>query len=153
MGELDTKLTALANAIRAKTGVAGNLSLDDMASAVTNYADSVIQSDVGFIQREVRKCVVPNGVTSIGNYAFYMCHKLISVTIPNSVTSIGIEAFRSCSSLTSVTIPNSVTRIGALSFRHCTSLADIYCGFAENAVSDAPWGAPDTTTIHYNYNA
>ena len=46
---------------------------------------------------------IPNSVTSIGNYAFYNCSGLTSVTIPDSVTSIGESAFRGCSGLTSVT--------------------------------------------------
>lgn len=50
--------------------------------------------------------VVPDGVTSIGNYAFYYCTNFTSVTIPNSVTSIGKDAFWGCSGLTSVTIPS-----------------------------------------------
>ena len=55
---------------------------------------------------------IPNSVTSIGDYAFFDCFKLTSVTIPNSVTIIGESAFWSCSGLTSITIPNSVTSIG-----------------------------------------
>ena len=55
-------------------------------------------------------------VTSIGEYAFYYCEWLTSVTIPNSVTSIGDYAFQWCSGLTSVTIPNSVTSIGDYAF-------------------------------------
>ena len=50
-------------------------------------------------------------VTSIGDYAFWYCSGLTSITIPNSVTSIGDYAFYYCSGLTSVTIPNSVTTI------------------------------------------
>ena len=50
---------------------------------------------------------IPNSVTSIGNYAFYGCTNLTSVTIPNSVTSIGDCAFEGCTSLASITIPNS----------------------------------------------
>ena len=51
--------------------------------------------------------VIPNGVTSISNYAFDGCTGLTSVTIPDSVTSIGNNAFRDCSSLTSVTFENT----------------------------------------------
>ena len=67
---------------------------------------------------------IPNSVTSIGNYAFYECTELTSVTIPNSVTSIGEGAFLACSGLTSVTIPN-VTSIGLGAFFHCTGLTSI----------------------------
>ncbi len=55
-------------------------------------------------------------VTSIGDFAFYECSGLTSVTIPNSVTSIGSRAFYRCSGLSSVTIPNSVTSIGGSAF-------------------------------------
>ena len=48
-------------------------------------------------------------VTSIGDWAFYDCYGLTSITIPNSVTSIGSGAFYSCRGLTSITFPNSVT--------------------------------------------
>jgi hypothetical protein len=68
---------------------------------------------------------IPNSVTSIGNYAFQYCHGLTSVTIPNSVTSIGISAFRDCHGLTSVTIPNSVTSTGISTFRGCYGLTSV----------------------------
>ena len=64
-------------------------------------------------------------VTSIGNYAFYRCSGLTSVTIPNSVTSIGDYAFNDCKGLTSVTIPNSVTSIGMYAFYGCSGLKKV----------------------------
>ena len=68
---------------------------------------------------------IPNSVTSIGYYAFYNCTSLTSVTIPDSVTSIGYETFFNCTSLTSITIPDSVTSIGGSAFYGCTSLTSI----------------------------
>ena len=65
------------------------------------------------------------GVTSIGEYAFYYCRSLTSITIPNSVTSIEGSAFSYCSSLASIEIPNSVTSIGASAFSYCSSLTSV----------------------------
>ena len=73
----------------------------------------------------VRKIVIEDGVTSIGDLAFYYCSSLTSITIPDSVTSIGDSAIRNCTSLTSITIPDSVTIIGESAFFYCTSLTNI----------------------------
>lgn len=73
----------------------------------------------------VKKVVIENGVTTIGNYAFYNCTNLTSVTIGNSVTTIGGSAFSSCGSLTSVTIPASVTSISKSAFNICNDLTSI----------------------------
>ena len=64
-------------------------------------------------------------VTSLGDYAFFGCSGLTSLTIPNSVTSIGVEAFGDCTGLTAVAIPNSVTSIGRNAFYGCTGLTTI----------------------------
>ena len=60
---------------------------------------------------EVKEFIIPDGVTSINDYAFYYCVGLTSVSIPNSVTSIGTCAFYNCNSLKSITIPPNVTSI------------------------------------------
>lgn len=68
---------------------------------------------------------IPNSVISIGNGAFVGCYNLTSVYIPYNVTSIGDNAFEGCFNLTSVNIPNSVTSIGNLAFYACSKLASI----------------------------
>ena len=75
--------------------------------------------------KEITELIIPDGVTSIGDYTFYNCSSLTSVTIPNSVTSIGSDAFYGCSNLTSITIPNSVTSIGNSAFAGCSSLTSV----------------------------
>ena len=64
-------------------------------------------------------------VTTIGDYAFYNCASLTSVTIGNSVTAIGEGAFDECSRLTSVTISDSVTTIGEYAFASCRKLTSV----------------------------
>ena len=74
----------------------------------------------------VKDLIIPDSVTSIGDWAFYGCTGLTSVTIPNSVTSIGGFAFSGCSGLTSITIPNSLTSIGDYAFSGCGRLIEVY---------------------------
>ena len=73
----------------------------------------------------IQKVEIPDGVTSIGGYAFNDCYSLASVTIPDGVTSIGSSAFANCASLASVTIPDGVTSIGSSAFQYCYSLASV----------------------------
>ena len=89
------------------------------------------------IRSLVKSAVIADGVTSIGESAFYDCTSLTSVTIPGSVTRIGVGAFTSCTSLTSVTIPDSVTSIGEWAFESCTSLTSVTI--------------PDSVTLIDNY--
>ncbi|MCD8066450.1 MAG: leucine-rich repeat domain-containing protein, partial [Oscillospiraceae bacterium] len=97
---------------------------------------------------------IPNSVTSIGKYVFWGCYGLTSVTLPDSVTSIGNYAFIDCSNLTSITITNSVTTIGYGAFSSCSSLSDVYYGGSEtewNAIEISSGNEYLTSAnIHYN---
>ena len=96
----------------------------------------------------VKSAVIADGVTSIGEWAFFGCGSLTSVTIPNSVTSIGRYAFYYCTSLTSVTIPDSVTSIGWLAFNGCTSLTSVTIPDGVTIINDAVFnGCTSLTSV------
>ena len=57
-------------------------------------------------------------VTSIGEYAFFECTSLTSITIPDGVTSIGNYAFYESENLTSIKMPDSVLSIGGMAFEY-----------------------------------
>ncbi|MCD8363848.1 MAG: leucine-rich repeat domain-containing protein [Lachnospiraceae bacterium] len=75
-------------------------------------------------REEIRSVTVENGVTSVGEAAFYGCTSLTRVTLADSVKDIGSYAFAECSALMSVEMPG-VERIGRDAFRYCTSLTAI----------------------------
>ena len=87
-----------------------------------NAADNLSPA---YMNSDVKKVVIEDGVTSIGELAFFKCSNLTNITIPDSVTCIEYAAFHGCSSLSSITIPNSVTSIGVYAFVICSSLTSI----------------------------
>ena len=87
-----------------------------------NAADNLSPA---YMNSDVKKVVIEDGVTSIGELAFFKCSSLTNITIPDSVTCIAYAAFHGCSSLSSITIPNSVTSIGIYAFVVCSSLTSI----------------------------
>ena len=93
---------------------------------------------------------IPDGVTSIGNYAFEGCISLTSITIPDSVTSIGHGAFSGCSLLTSITIPDSVTSIWNYAFSGCSSLTSITIGSGVTSIGDDAFYACSSLCVVYN---
>lgn len=74
---------------------------------------------------QIKRVNIGEGVTSIGNCAFYGCTALTEVYIASTVTDIGNQAFYNCTSLTGIDIPGGVTRIGTGAFENCWQLADI----------------------------
>jgi hypothetical protein len=78
----------------------------------------------GLKRDNVINVVIKDGVTSIGNHAFFGCKNLTSITIPSGVIFIGARAF-GMSGLCSIIIPNGVPFIEEFTFGGCTDLSSI----------------------------
>ena len=104
-----------------------NINVDDNNSAYCDIDGVLFNKDkTELIQYPIGKketsYKIHNNVTSIGDYAFFRCTSLTSITIGDGVTSINANTFYNCTSLTSITIPDSVTSIGYSAFLGCESL-------------------------------
>ena len=73
----------------------------------------------------ITSVVIGDGVTEIGQYAFFNCSNLASLTIGSSLQSIGVRAFSGCSKLASVNLPASVKTIGNNAFYDCSNLSSV----------------------------
>lgn len=76
-------------------------------------------------REEIYQVVLPEGLTSIGDLAFYECEKLQSVVIPNSVTRIGRFAFAYCKKMELLNLGTGVTEIEECAFLDCYRLASL----------------------------
>lgn len=74
---------------------------------------------------DIQTAIVNDGVTAIGEYAFFYCTSINSITLPNTLTTINKDAFCGCESLTNIILPDGVTTICEYAFSHCFSLKSI----------------------------
>lgn len=139
----------LANAAKDTFIVSTPLSLSAITSLLSTSDNKTSSNFNALVSKSITSFVVPSGITNIGAYALANNTEVTDITIKNNITSIGSNAFANCTALTSITIPASVTMMYGNVFTGCTNLTDIYCIFNEGDVAGAPWGAPDTATIHY----
>ena len=111
--------------------------VDDSFKTYTIHNDTKMIAPRAFVNcSSMTSIVIPDSVTSIGDYAFNWCTGLTSVTIGNGVTSIGEYAFDMCNSLTTVTIGNGVIDIGDYAFRQCKSLISIVIPDSVTSIGD-----------------
>lgn len=74
---------------------------------------------------KVYQTIIEDGLTTIGNYAFAWCEKMVSISIPNSVTDIGEHAFHECDQLSSIVLPDNLETINDYTFVWCDHMPKI----------------------------
>jgi hypothetical protein len=95
----------------------------DLSGCTGNLGTAPTTAPAG--KNRLVSCVLPEGLTSIGNYAFSGCTSLASINLPKNLESIGNYAFSGCTSLASIALPEGLGSIAAQAFFRCTSLASI----------------------------
>ena len=90
---------------------------------VTNIVRGQFKDDIG-----LKKVILPNSITYIGDNAFDGCTSLAELSMPSQLKTIDDEAFANCVCLKNIEIPASVTGIGAQAFENCKALTTINIG-------------------------
>ena len=117
---------------RAASGTTGELSwsLSGGTLSITGKGDMPDYSDGAMAPwfgsgTAITRISVGEGVSSIGELAFYGCGRVTAVTLPSSVTTIGARAFKDCTALTGVRLPEGLTSIGEAAFESCEKLTSV----------------------------
>lgn len=139
-GSCGTNATWSYNTINCKLTISGS-------GAMTNYTSSS-PAPWNSYKTSILTISIANTITSIGNYAFAQCRRIISVSIGTGVTSIGSYAFSGCTLLSGVTTPNGVTTIGEAAFYNCSNLSYVSIPSSVTSLgSQAFYGCTKLTSI------
>ena len=96
------------------------------ASKIPSYTEHI--GSYAFRDSGAESIALPEGVTSIGDYAFYDNDRLKEITLPQSLTSIDYYAFSWCTALGKIAIPDGVTELPYGLFAWCTELKEVALG-------------------------
>ena len=116
---------------------------------VTSLGDCVLHGFDGKHDAEsLEEVTLPEGLTYLGNYAFFGAAKLKSITLPGTLTTIGIGAFDGCAGLTDITIPSNVKTIKEGAFG-ATGLTSVTLSDNLETLGQGVFrGCPQLTSIH-----
>ncbi len=96
------------------------------ASKIPSYTEHI--GNYAFRDSGAESIALPEGVTSIGDHAFYDNDRLKEITLPQSLTSIGESVFFRCTALGKIAIPDGVTELPYRLFFFCTELKEVALG-------------------------
>ncbi len=77
------------------------------------------------LRKDIKSVVIEEGVTTVGDSAFYWCRELTSVTLPDTLTVVADQAFENCNKITTIKMSKNVESIGSWAFYGCESLMSI----------------------------
>ncbi|MBQ3195765.1 MAG: leucine-rich repeat domain-containing protein [Clostridia bacterium] len=88
----------------------------------------------------INALVIEEGVTSVGNYAFFSAHGIKSVSLPDSLVSIGVNAFRDCQGISEIVLPDGFCDLKEDAFTFCTGLKKVYIPIGVKLIEDWTFG-------------
>ena len=100
-------------------------------------------------QKEIKKVIIEDGITRIGNAAFAVCTALETVDIPDSVTEIGDLAFQMCEELKEAELHEGIVKIGMAAFNGCYDLKTVYIPASVLEIGDSAFAGGLYTSDYF----
>lgn len=98
---------------------------DEVTAIIVTEGVTGVGNLAFYDMKNLYSATFPDSLKAIGNYAFSNCERLTAVSLPSELRSIGQRAFERCISLTSIKIPSKVKSVGSGAFYRCTGLSTI----------------------------
>ncbi|MBO5649198.1 MAG: leucine-rich repeat domain-containing protein, partial [Clostridia bacterium] len=122
---IPASVTHIGQGIVGKTLLLESITVAPENTTYHSIENCLIETSSGTLIAGCSTSVIPDGVTSIGAYAFYCCSGLRNLSVPEGVTSIGEYAFLGCNTLTEITFPQTLTSVGMFAFAECSILRSV----------------------------
>ena len=108
-------------------GKLGSIEVDSDNSVYHSNNNCMIDTADRVLVLGCKNSILPqdDSVTSIGDFAFYSCDELTSLSIPDNITEIGNSAFYNCQKLSIITFSRNLSKIGSSAFAYCVNLMNI----------------------------
>lgn len=126
------QLTAHAEVKKGSCGVGVNWTYDtdSCVMTITGSGEMLNWSSYSKIPwysyvRQIKKVIISDGITNIGDYAFFRGEKIKEVILPNSTVRIGKSSFYGCSSLENINWPDQLETIEEGGFQNCYKLKSV----------------------------
>ena len=114
---------------------------------ITKIGDGAFYSKL-----QLETASIPGSVKSIGNDAFSDCRNLTNITIEPGTTTIGDRAFKTCQKLTMLPIPNTVKTIGRASFGGCRGIINLVIPDSIQSIDEYAFSGTDIETVSFGKN-
>ena len=116
--------------------------------AMTHY--SISPPAPWYAHRELITSVrLEEGVTTVGNYAFVYCDKVVSLSLPDTLVSVSTFAFWNCVALEEVILPAGVTSVGESAFLGCSALTDVTLPAGLTDLGNSAFGGAPLNRVLY----
>lgn len=92
---------------------------------VTVIADNAFDATINSKCAKITSVELGNHITTIGNYAFYLCKSLKELLIYYKLETIGQKAFYSCTALSAVELPATMKKVGNSAFYGCKAMTSL----------------------------
>ncbi len=112
--------------------VSGKGDMYDYAS----FYSSRPSSPWGEFNWHIERIIISDGVTSVGDFAFYCHWNVVDISIADTVKDIGYASFAGCNSLAEITIPENVNSLGKYSIAYCYNLERVTIPASTSTIAD-----------------